>query len=62
MSGFPMMYLQDPSLLGFQRRQEEAHQKNNLINIFKIKSAPKDTQLSDVLDAAPSEELTKVFP
>lgn len=61
MSGFAMMYLQDPSLLEFQRRQEEAYQKNNLINIFKIKNTPRDTQFRDILDLASSEELAKVF-
>lgn len=62
MSAFAMMYLQDPALLEFQRRQEEDHQKNNLINIFKIKSTPKDTQFRDVVDRVDSEQLMKVFP
>lgn len=34
MSGFAMMYFQDPSLLQFQRRLEDEYEQNNLRTLF----------------------------
>lgn len=61
MSGFAMMYFQDPSLLTFQRRMQEVNQRNNLKTIFNVKDIPKDTQLRDVLDEISHERLEEVF-
>lgn len=61
MSGFAMMYFQDPSLLQFQRRMEEANQQNNLRNMFDVDVIPSDTQLREQLDNSPSDKLEEVF-
>ena len=61
MSGLAMMFFQDPSLLQFQRRLQQSIHRNNLKTIFNVSSIPKDTQLRDVLDASPTDELEKVF-
>ena len=53
MSGFALMYFQDPSLLEFQRRMEEHGNRNNLRNMFCVEAIPGDTQLRDVLDELP---------
>ena len=62
MTGFAMMYFQDPSLLSFQRRLQKAYNQNNLETMFDIKSIPKDSQLRDVLDNVSTEELESLFP
>lgn len=56
-----MMFFQDPSLLQFQRRLQEKIHRNNLKTVFNVSAIPKDSQLKDVLDAAPTDELEKVF-
>lgn len=61
MSGFAMMFFQDPSLLVFQRRLQEKAQQNNISAIFNIKSIPRDTQMRDVLDLVPTEKLNGIF-
>lgn len=61
MTGFAMMYFQDPSLLAFQRRLQTGCHLNNLRTMFNIESIPKDTQLRDVLDQSPSEDLEIIF-
>ncbi len=61
MTGFAMMYFQDPSLLTFQRRLQKAWNLNNLKTMFNIESIPQDTQLRDVLDQAPTDELEAIF-
>jgi hypothetical protein len=62
MSGFAMMFFQDPSLLAFQRRLQEKAQQNNISAIFNISSIPKDSQLRDVIDQVPTEKLNAIFP
>jgi hypothetical protein len=61
MSAFAMMYLQDPSLLAFQRRIQDRIQKNNLNSIFGVHHIPKDNQLRNVLDVLPTEALSPIF-
>lgn len=61
MSGFAMMYFQDPSLLQFQRRLEEEIHNNNLKTIFGVQSIPKDTQMRDVIDEIEGKELEPLF-
>ena len=61
MTGFAMMYFQDPSLLTFQCRLQKAWNLNNLKTMFNIESIPKDTQLRDILDEAQTDELEAIF-
>ncbi len=60
MTGFAMMYFQAPSLLTFQSRLQKDC-SNNLKTMFNIESIPKETQLWDGLDQAPTEELEALF-
>jgi hypothetical protein len=61
MSGFAMMFFQDPSLLQFQRRMEDEAHANNLKTLFHVDSIPKDTCMSEVLDGVNPEELSPLF-
>jgi hypothetical protein len=61
MSGFAMMFFQDPSLLAFQKRMQESIQNSNLHTVFNVRCIPKDTQLRDVLDQIPPTELGDIF-
>lgn len=61
MTGFAMMYFQDPSLLTFQRRLQKGCNCNNLKTMFSIDSIPRDTQLRDILDQTPIDKLEFVF-
>ena len=61
MSGFAMMFYQDPSLLQFQKRLQEAVHTNNLYTLFKVQYIPKDTQMRDVIDEVDSRELEPLF-
>jgi hypothetical protein len=60
-SAFAMFFLQDPSLLEFQRRFQQQVQQNNLASIFGVEEIPSDTQLRDVLDEQESEPLKEVY-
>jgi hypothetical protein len=55
------VFAQDPSLLHFQKRLEQKHQRNNLKNIFNVDTVCSDNQLRDVLDNIPSEALSPTF-
>ena len=61
MSGFAMMFFQDPSLLTFQKRLQDGIQKNNLTTIFDVSDIPKDTQMRSVLDAIATSQLNGPF-
>lgn len=61
MSGYAMMYFQDPSILQFQQRLEEEIHKNNLRTLFQVQSIPKDSQMKDVIDEVDSAELEAIF-
>ena len=61
MSAFAMMFFQDPSLLQFQRRLEDEVHRNNLKTLFHVKSIPKDTGMSEVLDTVDPEEIAPLF-
>ena len=61
MSGFAMMFFQDPSLLAFQKRMQERIQVNNLNKVFAVSDIPSDTQIRDVLDALSPAELEAIF-
>jgi hypothetical protein len=61
MSGFALFFLQDPSLLEFQRRFQEKLQRNNLSTVFGVKDIPGDSQLRDIIDEHDYEPLNEVF-
>jgi len=61
MSGFAMMFFQDPSLLQFQRRFEQGLQRSNLSTLFQVSAIPQDSQLRDLLDEAPNEQIYNLF-
>jgi hypothetical protein len=60
-SAFALLYLQDPSLLEFQRRCQEETQKNNLETVFGVQKIPSDTQLRDVIDSHSNEPIMESF-
>lgn len=60
-SAFAIFFLQDPSLLAFQRRFEEKVEQNNLRTVFGVDKIPSDTQLRDVIDNHDNSELASVF-
>jgi hypothetical protein len=61
MSGFAMFYLQDPSLLEFQRRCEQQIHANNLATVFGIEKIPGDSQLRDTIDGHDPQPLYGTF-
>ncbi len=61
MSGFAMMFYQDPSLLQFQKRLQEGIHRNNLNTLYNVQSIPRDTQMRDVIDEVDSVELEPLF-
>jgi len=61
LSGFAMMFFQDPSMLAFQRRLQDDGHKNNLQTIFGVGSIPKATQLRDVIDLITSSSFDPIF-
>lgn len=62
MSGFACMFFQDPSLLHFQRRLEEAQHRNNLHTLFGIHQTPESTQMRDLIDQVDSSHFRPIFP
>jgi hypothetical protein len=60
-SGFALFFLQDPSLLEFQRRFEDQIQQNNLRTVFGVEQIPADSQLRDVIDTHDYGPLLDVF-
>ncbi len=62
MSGFAMMFFQDPSLLAFQKRLQDSAQQNNLSNIFGVSTIPKDSQMRDSIDMLPTVAFGNIFP
>jgi hypothetical protein len=61
MSGFAMLYFQDPSLLQFQKKLEEEAHNNNLKTLFQVRTIPKDSQMREITDAVDSRGLEPVF-
>ncbi len=61
MSGFAMMYFQDPSLLQFQERLKEDYGHDNLETLFGVESIPKETQMRTILDTLDREEFRPAF-
>ena len=60
-SAFACMYFQDPSLLQFQKRLRDSNNTDNLQTLFDVKNIPKTTQMKEIIDDVPSEELTPIF-
>lgn len=61
MSALAMMFLQDSSVLEFQRRMKEEISKCNLESMFHITDIPEDTQFRDIFDNADYSEAENVF-
>lgn len=61
MSGFAMMYFQEPSMLRFQQMLEDDIHNNNLRTLFQVQTIPKDSQMKDTIDETESVELEPVF-
>jgi hypothetical protein len=61
MSGFACMYFQDPSLLQFQERMQQARHKSNLLTLFGVKEIPKDNQLRNIVDEVASSGFEYFF-
>ena len=59
--GFAIFFLQDKSVLEFQRRLQKEINRNNLCTVFNIKNLPSDTQLRDVIDNHSYKPIQKVF-
>ncbi len=57
MSAFALFALKDPSLLAFDQRRHDA----NLRSLYHIGHVPCDTQMRDVLDLVPPEQLRPAF-
>jgi hypothetical protein len=61
LSGLACMFFQDPSLLEFQKRMNDARHKNNLQSMFDVAVIPKETQMRSIIDEVPSHHFGKVF-
>jgi len=61
LSALSCMYFQHPSLLDFQKKLEKGLHNNNCRTLFGIENIPQDSQLREVLDNIPSEQLAPVF-
>jgi hypothetical protein len=56
-----MFFLQDPSLLEFQRRFQDQVQRNNLSTVFGVEQIPSDSRLREIVDQQSWEPLRGVF-
>jgi len=61
LSAFAMFYLQDPSLLEFQRRFQDHKQSNNLRTVFDVHAIPVDSQLRDIIDSHPHTAISSLY-
>ena len=59
--GFALFYLQDPSVLEFQRRFQDQLRTNNLNSTFGVAQIPADSQFRDLLDSHDYEPLLGCF-
>ena len=59
--GLALFFLQDKSVLEFQRRFQKETNRNNLSTVFSIKNLPSDTQLRDVIDTHSYNPIKGVF-
>ncbi len=49
MSALACMHFQDPSLLEFQARLKDAHQRCNVQTLFDVENIPKETQMREII-------------
>ena len=61
LSSFAMFFLQDPSVLEFQRRFQDQTQSNNLSSVFAVEQIPSDTRLREIVDSHDYQALGGVF-
>jgi hypothetical protein len=61
LGAFAMFYLQDPSLLEFQRRFQQTVSSNNLKTVFGVAQIPGDTQLRDLIDRHAHHPISDVY-
>jgi hypothetical protein len=61
LSSFAMFFLQDASLLEFQRRVQDQVQRNNVTSVFGVEQIPSDTRLRELVDDQSWEPLRGVF-
>jgi hypothetical protein len=61
MCGFAALYFQDPSLLQFQRRMEDAKETSNMKGLFHVDVIPGDKQIREALDGVDPASLEAVF-
>lgn len=62
LTGFAMLFFQQPSLRQFQALMKERKGRCNLETIFKVKTIPSDSQLRQILDGVPPESLRALLP
>jgi len=62
MSGFAMLFFQDPSLLAFQERMLKKHHRCNLQSMFGVRAVPKESQLRERLDEVSAEGVRELLP
>jgi len=60
-SAFALFFLQDSSLLAFQRRIENKSGQNNMRTVFGVENIPSDTQLRDIIDVHDNTEISGIF-
>jgi hypothetical protein len=61
LSCFAMFFLQDASLLEFQRRVQDQVQRNNLSTVFGVEQIPSDSRLREIVDEQSWEPLRGVY-
>src|SRR5690349_21634731 len=61
MAAFACMYFQDPSLVQFQQRLQDALYRNNLMTLFDVQAIPSDNQIRNILDSVTSAQLGPIF-
>ena len=62
MSGLAMMFFQYPNLLELQRKMQQRRHQCNLETIFGVRDVPSDTQMRDILDGVPVEQIRSLLP
>jgi hypothetical protein len=60
LSGLACMYFQEPSLLQFQQELENKKHKNNLRNLFGVKTIPSNNAMKEVLDSQDNALFTPI--
>lgn len=62
LSGYAMMFFQQPSLLQFQRQMQRHQGRSNLQTLFGVEQVPSDSQMREILDGVPGEPLRALLP